>query len=55
MTLIAPLKIEHDAYVAAGSTLSKDVGEAELAVARERQKNLKNWTPPGGRKKGGQG
>ena len=55
VTLIAPLKIEHDAYVAAGSTLSKDVGEAELAVARERQKNLKNWTPPGGRKKGGQG
>ena len=55
MTLIAPLKIENDAYVAAGSTLSKDVGEAELAVARERQKNLKNWTPPAGRKKGGQG
>ena len=51
VTLIAPLTIENDAYVAAGSTLSKDVGEAELAVARGRQRNLKNWTPPGPNKK----
>lgn len=53
VTLIAPLTIENDAYIAAGSTLSKDVGEAELAVARGHQRNLKNWTPPGERKKKG--
>ena len=51
VTLIAPLTIENDAYVAAGSTLSKEGGEAELAGARGRQRNLKNWTPPGPNKK----
>ncbi len=51
VTLIAPLTVENDAYVAAGSTLSKDVGESELAVARGRQKNLKNWIPPAARAK----
>lgn len=51
VTLIAPLTVEDDAYVAAGSTLSKDVGEAELAVARARQRNLQHWTPPTRRNK----
>lgn len=51
VTLIAPITIENDAYVAAGSALSKDVGEAELAVARQRQRNLKDWPSPAARKK----
>ena len=46
VTLIAPVEIASDAYLAAGSTLSKNVGGAELAVARARQKNIRNWTPP---------
>lgn len=36
-TLIAPIKIGGNAFVAAGSTLTDDVEERALAVARERQ------------------
>ncbi len=31
------------AYVAAGSTITKDVPPNELAVARARQKNIPDW------------
>lgn len=51
VTLIAPLTIKSDAYIAAGSTLNTDVGESELAVARQRQRNIGNWTRPGTSKK----
>ncbi len=52
VTLVAPLEVASDAYVAAGSTLSRDVGESALAVSRARQKNIDGWTPPGKRVKG---
>lgn len=38
-TLIAPLTIGNDAYIAAGSTINKEVGQKELAIARTRQSN----------------
>lgn len=41
--LIAPVKVEKGAYIAAGSTITKDVPGDCLAVARERQRNLKGW------------
>lgn len=41
--LVAPVKVEKGAYIAAGSTITKDVPGDCLAVARERQKNLKGW------------
>jgi len=41
--LVAPLRIAEDAFVAAGSTITKDVPAFALAVAREKQKNLENW------------
>ena len=41
--LVAPVSIGDGAYVAAGSTITKDVLENELAVARARQKNIPNW------------
>ena len=41
--LVAPVAIGDGAYVAAGSTITKDVPPEELAVARARQKNIPNW------------
>ncbi|NLC76137.1 MAG: bifunctional UDP-N-acetylglucosamine diphosphorylase/glucosamine-1-phosphate N-acetyltransferase GlmU [Clostridia bacterium] len=41
--LVAPLKIGANAYVAAGSTLTSDVPEGSLAVARERQRIIPDW------------
>jgi bifunctional UDP-N-acetylglucosamine pyrophosphorylase / glucosamine-1-phosphate N-acetyltransferase len=43
-TLIAPLDVAEGAFVAAGSTISKDVPEAALAVARGDQKTLEGWS-----------
>lgn len=41
--LVAPVHIADDAYVAAGSTITSDVAEGELAVARGRQRNVAGW------------
>ena len=42
-TLVAPVDVADGAYVAAGSTLTDDVGPGELAVARGRQRNIPGW------------
>jgi len=42
-TLVAPLVVEDDAYVAAGSTLTKDVPKDALAIGRSRQENKKDY------------
>ncbi|MFI3253319.1 MAG: DapH/DapD/GlmU-related protein [Eubacteriales bacterium] len=41
--LIAPVTVEKGAYTAAGSTITKNVSENALAVARARQKELPQW------------
>lgn len=41
--LVAPVTIEEDAYVAAGSTITDDIPEKSLAIARERQVNKVNY------------
>ena len=41
--LVAPVAVGDGAYVAAGSTITKDVPPDDLAVARARQKNIPNW------------
>jgi bifunctional UDP-N-acetylglucosamine pyrophosphorylase/glucosamine-1-phosphate N-acetyltransferase len=41
--LVAPLRIEARAFVAAGSTVTRDVPAGALAVARARQRNLEGW------------
>ncbi len=41
--LIAPVKIGDGAYTAAGSTITKDVPNDALAVARTKQENKLNW------------
>jgi bifunctional UDP-N-acetylglucosamine pyrophosphorylase/glucosamine-1-phosphate N-acetyltransferase len=42
--LIAPLELERNAFVAAGSTITKNVPADALAVARAKQKNVEGWS-----------
>jgi bifunctional UDP-N-acetylglucosamine pyrophosphorylase/glucosamine-1-phosphate N-acetyltransferase len=39
--LVAPVSIGKQALVGAGSVITKDVEDGELAIARGRQKNLR--------------
>jgi bifunctional UDP-N-acetylglucosamine pyrophosphorylase/glucosamine-1-phosphate N-acetyltransferase len=41
--LIAPVTIEPDAYVGAGSTITKTVPSGALGVARAEQRNIEGW------------
>jgi bifunctional UDP-N-acetylglucosamine pyrophosphorylase/glucosamine-1-phosphate N-acetyltransferase len=41
--LVAPVHIADGAYVAAGSTITGDVGPGELAVSRGQQRNVRGW------------
>lgn len=43
VNLVAPVTVGEGAYVAAGSTITKDVPEESLAIARERQVNKENY------------
>ena len=42
--LVAPVTLHHKAYVAAGSTITEDIPEQSLGVARQRQVNKLDWT-----------
>jgi len=44
--LVAPVKIGANATIAAGSVICKEVEEADLAVARSKQRNINNWQRP---------
>lgn len=41
--LVAPLNIDKNTYIAAGSTITKDVPEGALGIARARQENKIGW------------
>ncbi len=41
--LVSPVEIEPHAFVAAGSTITKNVPAEALAVARDRQRNIEGW------------
>jgi bifunctional UDP-N-acetylglucosamine pyrophosphorylase/glucosamine-1-phosphate N-acetyltransferase len=41
--LVSPVEIGPHAFVAAGSTITKNVPEDALAVARDRQRNIEGW------------
>ncbi len=45
-TLVAPLKISEEAFVSAGSTVTKDVASKELALGRSSQRNVTGWKRP---------
>lgn len=41
--LISPVNVEKGAYIAAGSTVTEDVPENALCIARSRQTNIEGW------------
>lgn len=41
--LVAPVRVGQGAYVAAGTTVTKDVPPGSLAIARIEQKNIEGW------------
>ncbi len=43
VNLVAPVTVEDDAYIAAGSTITERVEAGDLAIARQRQTNKKAW------------
>ena len=45
-TLVAPLQIGDGGFVAAGSTVTREVPAASLAVARGKQRNIEDWQTP---------
>jgi len=45
-TLVAPITVESGGFVAAGSTVTNDVGADQLSVARGRQRNIDGWKRP---------
>ncbi len=45
-TLVAPICIEKNGFVAAGSTVTKGVDENGLAIARGKQRNIDGWQRP---------
>ncbi len=46
-TLVAPLEIATGGFVAAGSTVTENIADNELAVGRGRQRNIQGWQRPG--------
>ncbi len=45
-SLVAPVRIGKQATVGAGSTITKDVEDAELGIARGKQRNITGWQRP---------
>ncbi len=43
VNLVAPVTVGNDAFVAAGSTVTEDVPDSALAIARSRQVNKNGW------------
>jgi len=51
VNLIAPVVVEADSYVAAGSTITQTVPTDALAVARARQRNVMGWVSRRGKRR----
>lgn len=45
-SLVAPVTIGHGATTGAGSTITKDIPDEQLAVARGKQRNIEGWQRP---------
>lgn len=41
--LVAPVTVHRNSYIGAGSTITEDVPQNALALARQRQKNISGW------------
>jgi bifunctional UDP-N-acetylglucosamine pyrophosphorylase/glucosamine-1-phosphate N-acetyltransferase len=44
--LVAPVTLGKDATIGAGSTITRDVADKELAIARGKQRNIDGWERP---------
>lgn len=44
--LVAPVTLGEDATIGAGSTITRDVADKELAIARGKQRNIDGWERP---------
>ena len=44
--LVAPVRLGKNSFVAAGSTITRDVPSGELAIGRQRQENKQGWNRP---------
>jgi bifunctional UDP-N-acetylglucosamine pyrophosphorylase/glucosamine-1-phosphate N-acetyltransferase len=49
--LVAPVEVGDEAYVAAGSTVNRDVPPGALAIARSKQRNIEGWVKDKKRRK----
>lgn len=49
--LVAPVKVNDNTYIAAGSTITDEVPEGALAIARAKQVNKEGWVEKKGKKK----
>lgn len=49
--LVSPVEVKDNTYIAAGSTITEEVPEGSLAIARARQKNISGWVEKKGLKK----
>lgn len=49
--LVSPIKVNDNTYIAAGSTITKEVPEGSLAVARSKQVNKEGWVKKKGLEK----
>jgi len=45
VNLVAPVTVGSDTYIAAGSTINRDVPDGQFAIARERQTNRDDFKP----------
>ena len=44
--LVAPLELADNAFIAAGSTINRDVPVDNLAIGRGKQRNIPGWKRP---------
>jgi UDP-N-acetylglucosamine diphosphorylase/glucosamine-1-phosphate N-acetyltransferase len=49
--LVSPVEVKENTYIAAGSTITKEVPEGSLAIARAKQTNIEGWVNKKGLKK----
>ena len=43
VNLLSPVTLQNHCFIAAGSTINKEVPEGALAVARAKQRNIEGW------------
>ena len=49
--LVSPVKVADNTYISAGSTITSEVKEGDLAIARAKQRNISGWVEKKGLKK----